>query len=104
MNSEKKIKKAKAPAAGRKALKIGSFSITVTAVVIGIAILLNLFVNELPGTITKLDTSSLQLFTVSTMVSTAYLEANPPALCPPMPSATKYRFGNFPTGRSAVNT
>ncbi|MBQ4607756.1 MAG: Gldg family protein [Clostridia bacterium] len=64
MNSEKKIKKAKASAAGRKALKIGSFSITVTAVVIGIAILLNLFVNELPGTMTKLDTSSLQLFTV----------------------------------------
>ena len=64
MNTEKKMKKAAAPAAGRKTLKIGSFSVTVTAVVIAIAVLLNLFVNELPGSITKLDTSALQLFTV----------------------------------------
>ncbi|MBQ8401797.1 MAG: Gldg family protein, partial [Clostridia bacterium] len=64
MNTEKKIHKAKTPGNGRRTLKIGSFSITVTAVVIAIAVLLNLFISELPGTVTKLDTSALQLYTV----------------------------------------
>ncbi|MBE6615485.1 MAG: hypothetical protein E7631_09300 [Ruminococcaceae bacterium] len=62
MNNEKKTKTS--GSRNKKTLKIGSFSVTVTAVVIVIAVLVNLFVNELPGTITKLDTSSLQLYTV----------------------------------------
>ena len=62
MNNEKKTKTS--GSRNRKMLKIGSFSVTVTAVVIVIAVLVNLFVGELPGTITKLDTSTLQLYTV----------------------------------------
>ncbi|MBR5444933.1 MAG: hypothetical protein IKV57_02345, partial [Clostridia bacterium] len=62
MNNEKKTKTS--GSRNRKMLKIGSFSVTVIAVVIVIAVLVNLFVGELPGTITKLDTSTLQLYTV----------------------------------------
>ncbi len=64
MNTEKKNKNT-APR-NRKTLKIGSFGVTMTAVVIGIAILVNLFVGELPGTLTKLDTSAIGLYTVGT--------------------------------------
>ncbi len=64
MNTEKKTNK-NTPR-NRKTLKIGSFGVTLTAVVIGIAILLNLFVAELPGTLTKLDTSAIGLYTVGT--------------------------------------
>ncbi len=62
MNTEKKTNKH--TPMNRKTLKIGSFGVTMTAVVVGIAILFNLFVAELPGTITKLDTSAIKLFTV----------------------------------------
>jgi len=62
MNNEKKTNNS--GSRNRKVLKIGSFSITVTAVVIVIAVLVNLLMGELPGTVTKLDTSSLQLYTV----------------------------------------
>ena len=62
MQNEKKIKVS--GSRNKKMLKIGSFNVTITAVVIVIAVFVNLFVNELPGTFTKLDTSSLQLYTV----------------------------------------
>lgn len=48
-----------------KYLKIGSFSMVMTAVVIAAVIILNLFVAELPSTYTKYDLSSLQLYTIS---------------------------------------
>ena len=38
------------------------------------------------------------------VVATVYLEAKSPALCPPIPSATTKRFGNFPKGSSEVKT
>ncbi|MBO6052112.1 MAG: Gldg family protein, partial [Clostridia bacterium] len=49
----------------KKALKIGSISITTTAVVIAIFIVINLFVGELPSTATKFDLSARELFTIS---------------------------------------
>ena len=49
----------------KKTLKIGSLSITVTAVVVAIFIVLNLFVGELPSTLTKYDLSPLELYTIS---------------------------------------
>jgi len=61
---EKNMKMNAGKGAGKKVLKIGSFSITMTVVVVAIAILINLLVAELPGTLTKIDTSALQLFTV----------------------------------------
>lgn len=65
MNTEQKnTKKKSSLSQNRKTVKIGSFSITMTAVVIVICVLVNLFVSELPATFTKLDTSSRQLFTV----------------------------------------
>ena len=68
MNNENNAKAKKTPRSdrknGRRVLRIGSFSITMTAVVIAIAVVVNLLVNELPGTITKWDTSALQLYTV----------------------------------------
>ncbi|MBQ7923203.1 MAG: Gldg family protein [Clostridia bacterium] len=65
MNTEQKNNKKKSSfSQNRKTIKIGSFSITMTAVVIVICVLVNLFVNELPSTFTKLDYSSRQLYTV----------------------------------------
>ena len=52
-------------AVNKKALKIGSISITTTAVVIAIFIVVNLFVGELPSTATKFDLSARELFTIS---------------------------------------
>lgn len=48
-----------------KYLKIGSFSMVMTAVVLAAVIILNLFVAELPSTYTKYDLSSLGLYTIS---------------------------------------
>lgn len=48
----------------KKYLKIGSFSITMTAVVIAVVVLVNLLVGELPSTYTKFDTSSLNLYSI----------------------------------------
>jgi len=62
-NKNGKMKKSSSPQ-NRKTLKIGSFSITMTAVVIVICVLVNLFINELPVSLTKLDYSALQLFTI----------------------------------------
>ena len=58
------VKKPKNPA-GRKTLKIGSLTVTTTAVVAAIFILLNLFVSNLPSSFTKFDNSATSLYTVS---------------------------------------
>ncbi len=64
MNTENKNMKKSSSGQNRKALKIGSFSITMTAVVIVICVLVNLFVSELPASFIKIDCSSRQLYTV----------------------------------------
>ncbi len=61
MNNENKNKKT----LNKKYLKIGSFSMVMTAVVLAAVILLNLFVAEIPSTYTKYDLSSLQLYSIS---------------------------------------
>lgn len=48
-----------------KALKLGSYSAFLTLVVIAIVIVVNLMVGELPATVTKVDTSSLKLYTLT---------------------------------------
>ncbi len=48
----------------KKYVKIGSFSMVMTAVVLAAVILLNLFVSEIPSTYTKFDLSSLQLYSI----------------------------------------
>lgn len=48
----------------KKYLRIGSFSITMTAVVIAVVVVLNLFVSEIPTTYTKFDLSSESLFSI----------------------------------------
>ncbi len=48
----------------KKYVKIGSFSMIMTAVVLAAVILLNLFVSEIPSTYTKFDLSSLQLYSI----------------------------------------
>lgn len=49
----------------RRQVKNGSYSVTLTAIVIGAAILLNLIVGELPSTITQIDLTSQQLSTLT---------------------------------------
>lgn len=61
--AEKKEKKTRAPGS-RKVLRLGSLSLTMTAVVIAVVVVLNLFVHELPATVTKFDQSALGLYTV----------------------------------------
>ena len=63
MNQEQE-KKVKTPA-NRRALKIGSLTVTTTAVVIVICVLVNLLVSELPSNLTKFDASVSGLYTVS---------------------------------------
>lgn len=48
----------------KKYLKIGSFSITMTAVVIAVVVVLNMFISEIPTTYTKFDLSSESLFSI----------------------------------------
>lgn len=62
MNNENKNTNKKL---NKKYLKIGSFSMVMTAVVLAAVILLNLFVAEIPSTYTKYDLSSLQLYSIS---------------------------------------
>ena len=62
MNNENKTMNKKL---NKKYLKIGSFSMVMTAVVLAAVILLNLFVSEIPSTYTKYDLSSLQLYSIS---------------------------------------
>lgn len=63
MNNES-INNQKTNKINKKYLKIGSFSITMTAIVIAAVILVNLFVMEIPEMYTKFDMSELQLYTV----------------------------------------
>ncbi len=70
MNSENKnnispAKKSQKAGLNKKYLKIGSFSIAMTAVVIAVLVVLNLFIGEIPSTYTKFDLSSSSLFTLS---------------------------------------
>lgn len=48
----------------KKYLKIGSFSITMTAVVIAVVVVVNLFAGELPVSYTKIDLSSSGLYSI----------------------------------------
>ena len=64
MNPNQTEKKIRTPGSG-KTLKIGSLTVTTTAVVVAIFVLFNLFVSELPTTFTKLDRSASSLYTVS---------------------------------------
>lgn len=58
-----KQKKTHAPG-GKRVLKLGSISLATTAVVIAVVVVLNLFIMELPATVTKIDQSALGLYTV----------------------------------------
>ena len=58
MSEQKKLK-------NRKALRIGSFSIIISVVVLAIAIAANLLVSSLPGWIIRPDTTSEGMFTIS---------------------------------------
>lgn len=57
-------KKSKA-GVNRKYLKIGSFSMAMALIVIAVVIAVNLFVGELPTTLTKYDMSALDLFSIT---------------------------------------
>lgn len=71
MNNENTKAPAKKKAGlNKKYLKIGSFSITMTAVVIAVVIVVNLFAEEIPATYTKFDLSSANLFSVGTETET----------------------------------
>lgn len=48
-----------------RTFKVGSYSVAATAIVIAIAVAINLFANALPASITQFDTTSNQLFTLS---------------------------------------
>ncbi len=67
MNNEKQTKHTspETKKLNKKYLKIGSFSIVMTAVVLAVVILVNLFISEVPSTYTKYDLSSLQLYSIS---------------------------------------
>ena len=47
------------------ALKGGSYSLAVTAVVLAILIVVNIFASTLPSSITKLDISSSKLYSIT---------------------------------------
>jgi ABC-2 type transport system permease protein len=49
----------------KKSLKNGSYSMVMTALVLAIIVIMNLVVNSLPSTYTKLDLSDTKLFTIS---------------------------------------
>lgn len=48
-----------------RSFRVGGYSVAATAIVIAIAIAVNLFVNALPATLTQFDTTANQLFTIS---------------------------------------
>ena len=48
----------------RKTVKIGAFTLVVSAIVIAVVIALNLFVGALPASITTIDTSKEKIFTI----------------------------------------
>ena len=49
----------------QKYLKIGAFSMVMSLIVIAVVIAVNLFISELPTTLTKYDMSELDLFSIS---------------------------------------
>lgn len=53
------------PVSSRQALKGGSYSLVITAVVLAIVIVVNLFVSILPTTLTKFDISSSKLYSIT---------------------------------------
>ena len=59
-----------------RSFRIGGYSVIATVVVLAIAIMANVFVNALPASVTQLDTTSNQLFSISeqTKKITASLE------------------------------
>ncbi|MBQ4291093.1 MAG: GldG family protein [Clostridia bacterium] len=52
-------------AGSARTLKMGSYSVFLTLIVIAIVIVVNLLVGELPSTLTKIDASSGQIYTLS---------------------------------------
>lgn len=48
-----------------KSMKIGGYSLLISVVVIAIAVAINYFAGELPSTVTKIDLSDSQIFTIS---------------------------------------
>ena len=60
---ETKTKKTRTPG-GKRVLKLGSIILTTMAVVVAVVLVLNLFVSELPATVTKFYGSALGLYTV----------------------------------------
>jgi len=72
MNHENNTAPAKNPKTGlnKKYLKIGSFSLTMTAVVIAVVVVVNLFAAEIPATYTKFDLTSQSLFSIGAETET----------------------------------
>lgn len=62
MNNETKAPKKNG--INKKYLKIGSFSITMTIVVVAVVVVVNLIVGEIPSTFTKYDMSALELYSI----------------------------------------
>ena len=48
-----------------RSLKMGGYSVTTTVIVLAIAIMVNVLAGSLPTTLTQIDTSSTELFTIS---------------------------------------
>ena len=70
MDSSRKSAKAMlretwAKLSGRKALRVGGYSVLASVIVLAIAVALNVLVNALPASWTQYDTTSARLFTIS---------------------------------------
>ena len=48
-----------------RSFRVGGYSVAAIAIVLAIAVMANLFINALPATVTQLDTTSSQLFSIS---------------------------------------
>ena len=48
-----------------RSFRVGGYSVTASAIVLAIAVLLNVIVNALPMSLTQIDTSYNQLFSIS---------------------------------------
>lgn len=65
MKERKFLKKSEKPAGNRIALQGGSYSLTVTVIVLAILIAVNIFADVLPKTLTQQDISSAKLYSVT---------------------------------------
>lgn len=65
MNMQRLIKSPGQAGKNRIALKGGAYSLTITAVVLAILIVVNIFVSALPATFTKYDISSSKLYSIT---------------------------------------